>query len=317
MEIVHKPVLLRETLEFLSPIGEPFEKNAFMVDSTLGEGGHSEAFLSRFENLRIIGLDADPKIQARAKQRLMPFGNRMSFHQGWFNDFYANYPDTLPKPDIILFDLGISVFHYERSGRGFSFRYDEPLDMRLNPDAGESVEVLVNTRSEKDLADIVYMYGEERYSRRIAAAICEARKMSRIVSSKVLADIIYRAVPAQYRHGAIHPATKSFQAFRIAVNHELDNIPPVLSAAFSVLNVGGKMGVITFHSLEDRIVKNIFRDFAKACICPPEQAICTCGGKPRAELITHKPVAPREDEVAENSPSRSAKLRVIRKLRDG
>ena len=315
LEIVHKPVLLRETLEFLSPVGEPFEKNAFMVDSTLGEGGHSEAFLSRFENLRIIGLDADPKIQARAKERLMPFGNRMSFHQGWFNDFYANYPDTLPKPDIILFDLGISVFHYERSGRGFSFRYDEPLDMRLNPDAGESVEVLVNTRSEKDLADIIYMYGEERYSRRIAAAICEARKMSRIVSSKVLADIIYRAVPSPYRHGAIHPATKSFQAFRIAVNHELDNIPPALNAAFSVLNVGGKMGVITFHSLEDRIVKNIFRDFAKACICPPEQATCTCGGKPRAELLTRKPVAPGEDEVAENSPSRSAKLRVIRKLR--
>ena len=316
MEIVHTPVLLRETLDLLSPEGEAFENNAFMVDSTLGEGGHSEAFLTRFKNLRIIGLDADPKIQARARERLMPFGDRMSFHQGWFNDFYANYPDTLPRPNIVLFDLGISVFHYERSGRGFSFRYDEPLDMRLNPDAGESVEVLVNTRNEKDLADIIYNYGEERYSRRIAAAICDARKMSRIVSSKVLADIIYRAVPAPYRHGAIHPATKSFQAFRIAVNHELDNIPPALHDAFSVLAVGGKMGVITFHSLEDRIVKNIFRDLAKVCVCPPEQAVCTCGGRPRAELITRKPVAPGEDEVSENSPSRSAKLRVIRKLRD-
>ncbi|MBO4508734.1 MAG: 16S rRNA (cytosine(1402)-N(4))-methyltransferase RsmH [Spirochaetaceae bacterium] len=315
LEIVHTPVLLHETLEYLSPVGEPYADDAFMVDSTLGEGGHSEAFLKRFENLRIIGLDADPKIQARAKQRLMPFGNRMSFHQGWFNDFYANYPDSLPKPDLILFDLGISVFHYERSGRGFSFRYDEPLDMRLNPDAGDSVETVVNTKSEKELADIIYMYGEERYSRRIASAICEARRMSRIVSSKVLADIIYRAVPAPYRHGAIHPATKSFQALRIAVNHELDNIPPALSSAFSVLKTGGKMGVITFHSLEDRIVKNIFRDLAKACICPPEQAICTCGGKPRAELLTRKPVAPTDDEVSENSPSRSAKLRVIRKLR--
>ncbi|MCR4939136.1 MAG: 16S rRNA (cytosine(1402)-N(4))-methyltransferase RsmH [Treponemataceae bacterium] len=316
MEIVHTPVLLRETLDLLSPEGEAFENNAFMVDSTLGEGGHSEAFLTRFKNLRIIGLDADPKIQARAKERLMPFADRMSFHQGWFNDFYANYPNSLPKPDLILFDLGISVFHYECSGRGFSFRYDEPLDMRLNPDAGESVEFLVNSKNEKDLADIIFKYGEERYSRRIAAAICEARKMSRIVSSKVLADIIYRAVPAPYRHGAIHPATKSFQAFRIAVNHELDNIPPALETAFSVLEVGGKMGVITFHSLEDRIVKNIFRDLAKACICPPEQAVCTCGGKPRAALITKKPVCPGEDEIADNSPSRSAKLRVIRKLRD-
>lgn len=315
MEIVHTPVLLQETLEYLSPAGEVYENNCFMVDSTLGEGGHSEAFLTRFENLHVIGLDADPKIQARAKERLAPFGTRMNFYQGWFNDFYAGYPDNIPGPDIILFDLGISVFHYEKSGRGFSFRYDEPLDMRLNPDAGESVEELINSRSEKALADIIYMYGEERYSRRIASAICEQRHMARIVSSKVLADIIYRAVPAAYRHGNIHPATKTFQALRIAVNHELDHIQPALEDAFSVLNVGGKLGVITFHSLEDRIVKNVFRDLAKACICPPEQAICTCGGKPRAELITRKPVGPKEEEVAENSPSRSAKLRVVRKLR--
>ena len=149
MEIIHTPVLLQETLKYLSPVGEPFENDCFMVDSTLGEGGHSEAFLNSFENLRIIGLDADCKIQARAKERLAPFGNRMNFYSGWFNDFYANYPENLPKPDLILFDLGISVFHYERSGRGFSFRYDEPLDMRLNPNAGESVETLVNTKREE------------------------------------------------------------------------------------------------------------------------------------------------------------------------
>ena len=314
MEIIHTPVLLQETLKYLSPVGEPFEKNCFMVDSTLGEGGHSEAFLSSFENLRIIGLDADCKIQARAKERLAPFGNRMNFYSGWFNDFYANYPENLPKPDLILFDLGISVFHYERSGRGFSFRYDEPLDMRLNPNAGESVETLVNTKREEELANIIFNYGEERYSRRIARAIVEHRKMSKIVSSKVLADIIYGAVPAQYRHGNIHPATKSFQAFRIAVNGELDRLPLALENAFNNLKSGGKLGVITFHSLEDRIVKNMFKDWAKKCTCPPEQPICNCGGKPKAELILRRPVGPSDSEVAENSPSRSAKLRVLRKL---
>ena len=316
MEIIHTPVLLQETLDFLSPVGEPFENSAVMIDSTLGEGGHSEAFLTKYKGLRIIGLDADSKIQARAKERLACFGDRMNFRNVWFNDFYADYPEDLPHPDVILFDLGISVFHYERSGRGFSFRYDEPLDMRLDPSAGDSVEVLVNTMREGELADVIFQYGEERYSRRIAKAIVQARQLSRITSSKVLADIIYSAVPAQYRHGNIHPATKTFQALRIAVNGELDRLPRALNSAFDCLNIGGKMGVITFHSLEDRIVKNIFRDWGKQCICPPEQPICTCGGKPRAELLTHKPVAPTDEEVSENSPSRSAKLRVIRKLRE-
>lgn len=316
MEIIHTPVLPQETLSYLSPVGEPFESSAVMIDSTLGEGGHSEAFLTKYNGLRIIGLDADSKIQARAKERLACFGDRMNFRNVWFNDFYADYPEDLPRPDIILFDLGISVFHYERSGRGFSFRYDEPLDMRLDPSAGDSVEVLVNTMREGELADVIFQYGEERYSRRIAKAIVQARQLSRISSSKVLADIIYSAVPAQYRHGNIHPATKTFQALRIAVNGELDRLPRALNSAFDCLKTGGKMGVITFHSLEDRIVKNTFRDWGKQCTCPPEQPICTCGGKPRAELLTHKPVAPTEEEISENSPSRSAKLRVIRKLRE-
>ena len=240
----------------------------------------------------------------------------MNFYSGWFNDYYANYPADQRKPDIILFDLGISVFHYERSGRGFSFRKDEPLDMRLNPMAGESAADLVNTLSAQKLADLIYLYGEERYSRRIAAAIVDARKNSRIESAADLADIVYRAVPSAYRHGAIHPATRTFQALRIAVNKELNRLPEVLPEAFKVLACGGKLGVITFHSLEDRIVKNYFRNLGKSCICPVEQPICVCGGKPCAELLTRKPLGPTEAEVAENSPSRSAKLRVIRKLRD-
>ena len=315
MEIIHTSVLLNETLEWLSPENESFADNAFMVDSTLGEGGHSFAFLNRYKNLRIIGLDADQKIQARAKERLSCFGNRMNFHLGWFNDFYANYPDNLPKPNLILFDLGISVFHYERSGRGFSFRYDEELDMRLNDSEGKSASDIVNTMREDELANLIFNYSEERYSRRIARAIVENRQLAPITNSKTLAQIIYDCVPAPYRHGGIHPATKTFQALRIAVNAELNRLPEALCSAFNVLEVGGKMGVITFHSLEDRIVKNTFRNWAKVCSCPPEQPICTCGGSPKVELLTRKPIGPTEEEVKVNSPSRSAKLRVIRKLR--
>lgn len=315
MEIIHTSVLLNETLEWLSPESESFADNAFMVDSTLGEGGHSFAFLNRYKNLRIIGLDADQKIQARAKERLSCFGDRMNFHLGWFNDFYANYPDNLPKPNLILFDLGISVFHYERSGRGFSFRYDEELDMRLNDSEGKSASDIVNTMREEELANLIFNYSEERYSRRIARAIVENRQLAPITNSKTLAQIIYDCVPAPYRHGGIHPATKTFQALRIAVNAELNRLPEALCSAFNVLEVGGKMGVITFHSLEDRIVKNTFRNWAKVCSCPPEQPICTCGGSPKVELLTRKPIGPTEEEVKVNSPSRSAKLRVIRKLR--
>ena len=316
VEIVHTPVLLNECLEYLSPVGETFEKNAFMIDSTLGEGGHSNAFLSKFPNLHILGLDRDKDIQSRARERLSVYGDRMDFFNGWFNDFYKNYPADKEKPDIILFDLGISVYHYEKSGRGFSFRYDEPLDMRLNAESGESAADICNNMREEELANLIYLYSDEKYSRRIARAICEERKSQKIESSKQLADIIYNAVPGNYRHGAIHPATRTFQALRIAVNSELRRLPEALHAAFNDLKVGGKMGVITFHSLEDRIVKNYFRNLGKKCVCPPEQAQCTCGGTPCAEILTRKPVEPSSEEIKTNSPSRSAKLRVVRKLRD-
>lgn len=316
MEIVHTPVLLQECLKWLSPENEPFADNALMIDSTLGEGGHTNAFLSTYKNLRVIGLDADASIQKRAKERLAPFGERIHFYNTWFNDFYANYPENEAHPDIILFDLGISVFHYERSGRGFSFRYDEPLDMRLNAASEESAADIVNNYDEEKLANLIYLYGEEKYSRRIAKAIVEARRGQNIESSKALADIIYNAVPGQYRHGNIHPATRTFQALRIAVNSELKRLPEAIQNAFNVLNVGGKLGVITFHSLEDRIVKNYFRNLGKQCVCPPELPSCVCGGSPCADVLTRKPLIPTEEEVAVNSPSRSAKLRVVRKLRD-
>lgn len=316
MEVVHTPVLLNECLKWLSPVGEPFENHALMIDSTLGEGGHTYNFLKKYPGLSVVGLDADCVIQARAKERLAEFGDRIHFFNGWFNDFYSNYPEEYEKPDLILFDLGISVFHYEKSERGFSFRYDEKLDMRLNAASETSAADLVNDLPEEKLADLIYLYGEEKLSRRIAKAIVEARQGGKIESSKALAEIIWNAVPANYRYGNIHPATRTFQALRIAVNSELKRLPDALNQAFNDLNVGGKMGVITFHSLEDRIVKNYFRNLGKQCVCPPEVAVCRCGGEPCAEILTRKPVCPSEEEIKMNSPSRSAKLRVVRKLRD-
>ena len=321
MEIVHTPVLLNECLELLSS-EESYGKEPLMIDSTLGEGGHSFNFLSKYPSLNILGLDADSVIQARAKERLSVYGKRMHFFNGWFQDFYAAFPSSMAgsgieegkRPDIILFDLGISVFHYEKSERGFSFRYDEKLDMRLNSNEGESAADLVNELSEEKLADLIYLYGEEKLSRRIARAIVSAREGGRIESSKALAQIIWDAVPANYRYGNIHPATRTFQALRIAVNGELKRLPKALHDAFNALNEGGKMGVITFHSLEDRIVKNYFRNLGRACVCPPEVAQCRCCGKKCAEIITRKPVCPTEEEVRVNSPSRSAKLRVVRKI---
>ena len=186
MEIVHTSVLLEECLEWLSPEGEDYGPNPLLIDSTLGEGGHTYAFLSKYSNLSVIGIDADSVIQQKAKIRLKDFGDRVSFYNGWFDDFYANYPADREKPNLILFDLGISLFHYEESGRGFSFRYDEPLDMRLSSAAPVSAADIVNKTKEKDLADLIYMYGEERFSRRIARAIVEARQHEVIENAKIL-----------------------------------------------------------------------------------------------------------------------------------
>ena len=188
--------------------------------------------------------------------------------------------------------------------------------MRLSPLSENSASDLVNNLEEGKLADLIYLYGEEKLSRRIAKAIVEARAGGKIESSKALAEIIWNAVPANYRYGSIHPATRTFQALRIAVNSELKRLPQALFDAFQDLNAGGKMGVITFHSLEDRIVKNFFKNLGKQCVCPPEVAVCRCGGKQCAEILTRKPVCPTEQEVKVNSPSRSAKLRVIRKICD-
>lgn len=311
MEIVHYSVLKNEVLSFL----KPDRPGQLFVDCTTGEGGHSEALLKAYPDIRLICLDADSSIMGVAKERLAGYSDRVRFFNTWFNHFFASYPLGDERPDRILFDLGISTYHYEKSGRGFSFRKDEPLDMQLGSDLRTGAGDLVNTLSAEKLADIIYRFGEERYSRRIARAVEEARKTEEIRTSAALADIVYRAVPEAYRHGKIHPATRTFQALRIAVNSELTRLPEALDKALEILAPGGKMGVITFHSLEDRIVKQFFKEKEKDCICPQEAPRCTCGRNHRqVNIITKHPVVPGEEEIRENSASRSSKLRVAEKV---
>lgn len=291
MQYVHCPVMANEVLSFLNP----GEKEALMVDCTLGEGGHTSLFLERYPRLKIIGLDRDSRIMEKARTRMAPYGDRFEAKNIWFDQFWKNYEG--PGVDFILFDLGISVFHYEESGRGFSFKREEKLDMRLNTEAELDACDVVNDYDETSLANLIYNYGEERYSRRIAAAICRARQTKRIEYTNELADIIWDAVPNEYRHRRIHPATKTFQALRIEVNGELDRIEPALEGALKALKPGGRIAVITFHSLEDRPVKWFFKNRENVL-----------------EILTKKPVEPTEEECEMNPPSRSAKLRVVEKL---
>ena len=293
MEAVHYPVMHREVLENLPiPSGD-----ALLIDCTTGEGGHTSLFLSKYPDLRVVGLDRDKVIQRKAIERLKPFGDRFTPVLCSFDEYLESAkPDSA---DAILFDLGISMFHYLESERGFSFRRDEKLDMRLNTDGGMSAADVVNGYSEEALADVIYRYGEERYSRRIARAIADRRKEKQFELSSDLADVIAASVPGQYRHGRIHPATRTFQALRIEVNGELDRIKPALGEAERVLRPGGRIAVITFHSLEDRIVKWFFKDEER---------------EGRVRILTKKPIVPSDEEIAENAPSRSAKLRVVEKV---
>ncbi|MCL2069972.1 MAG: 16S rRNA (cytosine(1402)-N(4))-methyltransferase RsmH [Treponema sp.] len=312
MEVIHTPVLLEETLKYLAPR----KPGQLMVDATVGEGGHLFAFLSQFPELKAIGVDADPEIQAIARQRLDGFGERVQFYSGWSQDFFVEYPGEYRRPDTILLDLGVSLFHYEKSGRGFSFRYDEKLDMRIDTSSGIGAAELIQRLSEKDLADLLHANGGERYSRRIAKAIAEAKSGGPIASSAVLAEIVERSVPPAYRHGPIHPATRTFQALRVAVNGELSRLPGLLEAAFRVLEIGGRMGVISFHSLEDRIVKNFFREKNRDCICPPQAPICKCEGQRELTILTRKGIEAGEEEIRRNPPSRSARFRAAEKILD-
>lgn len=295
MEFVHYPVMHAEVLSYLVPT----RSNAEMVDATTGEGGHTKLFLETYPDLHVTGLDRDAGIQKKAIERLKPFGARFTPVNTWFDTFFTDYHG--PLLDLVLFDLGISSYHFEESERGFSFLKDESLDMRLDTTAAKTAADVVNGYDEQRLADVIWKYGEERYSRRIAKAIVLARKRGGIRTSNELAQIIWEAVPPPYRYGHIHPATRSFQAIRIEVNQELDRIMPAIRGAVAALRSGGRLAVISFHSLEDRPVKWLFRELAQ-------------GEAPTVRILTKKPVVPSETEDAENAPSRSAKLRVVEKV---
>ena len=306
--IVHEPVLLKETLELLSP---PADGGLF-VDATLGEGGHTSAFLQRYPKLSVIGVDADPSILAAARERLQPFAGRVRFVNSWYGSFFKDYREEA-APNLVLMDLGISRYHFEASGRGFSFDRDEALDMRLSPDLPTTAADIVNTSDARELADILFTFGEERFARPIVSRLVREREREPITTASRLAAVVAAAVPAARRHGRTHPATRTFQALRIAVNRELEQVETGVREAVRVLAPEGRIGVITFHSLEDRIVKRFFREKSRDCTCPPEWPICQCGGKAELRLVTSRPVTASEEEVSRNPASRGAKLRVAQK----
>lgn len=294
MEYIHYPVMHKEVFDYLALSDE---KPSTMIDCTTGEGGHTFMMLSSHPLLSVIGLDRDQEIQKKAIIRMKEFGDRFIPQNSWFNDYLETRESE--SADVILFDLGISMFHYEESGRGFSFRKDEPLDMRLSVEQSLNASTIVNEYKEEDLADVIYKYGEERYSRRIAKAICEYRENKKIETTTELEEIIFHSVPRDYRYGRIHPATRTFQALRIEVNKELDRLEPSLINAIRVLKKNGRVAVITFHSLEDRIVKWTFKK------AEDEGSV---------KILTKKPIIPSDEECKENSASRSAKLRVVERI---
>lgn len=295
MEILHYPVMHEQVLDYLAMDDD---SGKVLIDCTTGEGGHSALFLERYPLLKVIGLDRDREIQKKAVERLAPYGGRFTPVNTWFDSYLARAESQ--SADRILFDLGISIFHYQESGRGFSFHSSEKLDMRLDEEQEFDASDVVNGYGEQELADVIYRYGEERYSRRIARAIVEERKIHRIETASDLENVIFHCVPKEYRFGRISPATRTFQALRIEVNRELDRIEPALRDAIRVLRPKGRIAVITFHSLEDRIVKWFFKNEEKD------------GSSIR--ILTRKPVLPTQKEEEENAPSRSAKLRVVEKI---
>ncbi len=295
--LVHIPVLLNESIQGLSIV-----PGDIVLDATLGAGGHSEAICRSTSGLTVIGLDADSDAISRSEKRLMNCTDNCRFI---FEEINFRYVDralekhSIDHIDKALFDLGVSSFTYE-SGRGFSFQKDEPLRMTLSTDPNAlSAYDVVNTWAEETLADIIYGFGEDKFARRIARAIVEQRESKPIETSAELEKCIYSAVPFYARHGRTHPATKTFQALRIAVNDEMNALKEGLEKTWGKLAVGGRIAVISFHSLEDRIVKQYFRSLESAC---------------SGEILTKKPIVPSDTEVSDNPRSRSSKLRVIKKI---
>ncbi len=304
----HVPVLLQPVIEGLNATSHP---DGLYVDGTVGAGGHASAVFEAAPQSRLLGFDRDPRSLSIARETLSRFGDRVALVHANYNTMGTVAPGHgFASVDGILLDLGISSMHVDEAERGFAFRTDGPLDMRFDPTSGDPTAAdLVNTMDAQELADIIYQFGEERDSRRIARAIVAARPLS---TTRQLADVIEKAHRGPREK--IHPATRTFQALRLAVNDELGALGQTLPQAISLLRPGGRLAVISFHSLEDRIVKQYFRDESTDCHCPPQQPICTCGHHASIALVNRKPIVADDAEIAANPRSRSAKLRVAEKL---
>jgi 16S rRNA (cytosine1402-N4)-methyltransferase len=307
----HRPVLLEETLKFLAP-----ERGGLFVDCTVGLGGHSEAILKSSTDTRVLGIDRDPEALAYSRQRLASFGDRFRAIHANFRDIATILQEANERdPNGILVDLGVSSLQFDSPERGFSFRFDAPLDMRMDPTIGPTAADLLQQLPEAEIARIIFEYGEERHSRRIARRIVERREQGKpITTTAELAELVRVAVGGGRKRDQIHPATRTFQALRIAVNHELEGLEEFVETAVDLLIPDGRFVGISFHSLEDRILKRELRRLSGHCQCPPRLPVCSCGARKAVEVLTRRPVVPGAREVEENPRARSAKLRACRKL---
>lgn len=308
MEFSHVPVLLLEAIEGLT-----VEESGVYIDGTAGGGGHSEAILKKLKSGKLISIDQDPDAIAFLREKLAKYENSIVVQENFLNMDKVARELSINEVDGVLLDLGVSSHQFDTKERGFSYRYDAPLDMRMSQ-KGVSAYDLVNELPWQELAGIIKNYGEEKFAKGIALAIERQRQSAPIETTQQLVDVIKSAIPARFKREKGHPAKRTFQALRIAVNREIDVLQQGLDSAFSILRPGGRLAVITFHSLEDRIVKKKMASWCQGCTCPPEFPICVCNKKPRAKLINKRAIEPSRQEIEENPRSKSAKLRVCEKI---
>lgn len=310
MDFGHLPVMEAQVLELLG-----CARGGVFVDGTLGGGGHSAGVLRANPSNRVIGLDKDEDALKAAAEFLAPFGGRAVLVREDFRNMRKAVEALGAAPvDGVLLDIGVSSFQLDSASRGFSFRFDAPLDMRMDTRQPATAATLVNTLDESGLCRIFREYGEEAFAARIARAIVQRRTTKPVETTGQLVELVLAAIPRKFHGGRIHPATKVFQALRIAVNDELESLEEGLAGGIGILKAGGRMAVITFHSLEDRMVKRAFREASTGCVCPPKFPICVCGKKPRARLLTRKALTAAPDELDANPRARSARLRAIEML---